>query len=67
MRVGLVEPGLVRTELTEDSSNGMAPITETGYGVLEPEDIADAIVYAVTRPARVAVNEILVRPTEQTR
>ena len=32
---------------------------------LEAEDIADAIAYIVTRPRRVAVNEILVRPTEQ--
>jgi NADP-dependent 3-hydroxy acid dehydrogenase YdfG len=32
---------------------------------LEADDIADAIGYMVTRPRRVAVNEILVRPTEQ--
>ncbi|MBW0104348.1 SDR family oxidoreductase [Pseudonocardia sp. KRD291] len=67
VRVGLVEPGLVRTELSQDPTSGTAEIRETGYAVLEAEDIADAIVYAVTRPARVAVNEILIRPTEQTR
>ena len=33
--------------------------------LLYPEDIADAITYIVTRPRRVAVNELLVRPTEQ--
>jgi NADP-dependent 3-hydroxy acid dehydrogenase YdfG len=33
--------------------------------VLEASDIADAIAYAVTRPAHVCVNEILIRPTEQ--
>ena len=32
---------------------------------LEAEDIADAIEYVVTRPRHVAVNEILIRPTEQ--
>jgi NADP-dependent 3-hydroxy acid dehydrogenase YdfG len=32
---------------------------------LQSEDIADAIRYIVTRPRRMAVNEILVRPTEQ--
>jgi NADP-dependent 3-hydroxy acid dehydrogenase YdfG len=32
---------------------------------MESEDIADAILYIVTRPRRVAVNEMLIRPTEQ--
>jgi NADP-dependent 3-hydroxy acid dehydrogenase YdfG len=32
---------------------------------LQAEDIADAIVYAVTQPERVSVNEILIRPTQQ--
>ena len=34
--------------------------------MLEPEDIADATAYVVTRGRRVAINEVLVRPTEQT-
>lgn len=34
---------------------------------LESEDIANAIVYAVTQPPHVNVNEILIRPTEQER
>ena len=67
MRVGLVEPGLVRSELTED--NGAAQDAESSMelGLMEAEDIADAVVYMVTRPRRAAVNEMLVRPTEQTR
>jgi NADP-dependent 3-hydroxy acid dehydrogenase YdfG len=32
---------------------------------MEAEDIADAITYIVTRPRHVAINEILIRPTEQ--
>jgi NADP-dependent 3-hydroxy acid dehydrogenase YdfG len=32
---------------------------------MQPEDIADAIAYIVTRPRRVAVNEMLIRPTDQ--
>jgi len=31
----------------------------------QPEDIADAISYIVTRPRHTAVNELLIRPTEQ--
>ena len=68
VRVSLVEPGAVATELTshlrpeirEQSARRFA-----GVETLEPEDIADAIEYIVTRRRRVAVNEILVRPTEQ--
>jgi NADP-dependent 3-hydroxy acid dehydrogenase YdfG len=33
--------------------------------ILQSEDIANAIAYAVTQPARVSVNEILIRPTQQ--
>jgi NADP-dependent 3-hydroxy acid dehydrogenase YdfG len=36
-----------------------------GIERLEPADVADAVQYIVTRPRRVAVNEIVVRPTEQ--
>ncbi|GAA4842541.1 SDR family oxidoreductase [Actinomycetospora corticicola] len=64
VRIGLVEPGLVRSELTE----GNGALGEVGeLGVMEAADIADAVVYMVTRPRRVAVNEILIRPIEQTR
>ena len=38
-----------------------------GIEMLGAEDIASAVRYAVTQPRRVAVNEILVRPTEQER
>jgi len=37
----------------------------TGVQPMQAEDIADAIAYIVTRPRHVAVNEVLIRPTEQ--
>ena len=69
VRVSLVEPGAVETELVshnrpevqEGLRQRFASITER----LQSEDIADAITYVVTRPRHVAVNEILIRPTEQ--
>jgi NADP-dependent 3-hydroxy acid dehydrogenase YdfG len=64
VRIGLVEPGLVRSELTE-ANDALDDIGD--LAVMEPGDIAEAVVYMVTRPRRVAVNEILVRPIEQTR
>jgi NADP-dependent 3-hydroxy acid dehydrogenase YdfG len=70
VRVCLVEPGVVETELGSHNRpeirEGMA---ETFKGVerLQAQDIADAITYIVTRPRHVAVNELLIRPTDQQR
>jgi NADP-dependent 3-hydroxy acid dehydrogenase YdfG len=67
VRVSLVEPGAVLTELRDhlrpEIRNQPSPFDDIEK--LEAEDIADAISYIVTRPRRVAVNELLVRPTEQ--
>jgi NADP-dependent 3-hydroxy acid dehydrogenase YdfG len=68
VRVALVEPGAVATELQGHNRPEVKEEIEkrfAGMEVLEAEDIADAIEFAVTRPPRVAVNEVLVRPTEQ--
>jgi NADP-dependent 3-hydroxy acid dehydrogenase YdfG len=68
VRVSLVEPGAVDTEL---QSHNRPEIEQEIRGrfaemdILHSEDIADAIAYVVTRPRHVAVNEILVRPTQQ--
>ncbi|HWV85318.1 MAG TPA: SDR family NAD(P)-dependent oxidoreductase [Capillimicrobium sp.] len=68
VRVSLVEPGGTNTELTDHMRPEVLEVARKRFeGVerLEAEDIADVIAYIVTRPRRVAVNEILVRPTEQ--
>lgn len=68
VRVGLVEPGLVDTELTNTGDDNKPDASRASeLGVLHADDIADAVVHVVTRPARTAVNEMLVRPTEQER
>lgn len=69
VRVGLVEPGTVQTEITNNLSAADRESIEArspGMVKLEPGDIADAVTYMVTRDRRVAVNEILVRAAEQT-
>jgi len=70
VRVTLIEPGATATELAlhnrPEILEGMAQ-TFGGIEIMRAEDIAEAIRYAVTQPRRVAVNEILVRPTEQER
>ena len=68
VRVSTVEPGAVATELTDHIRDGVREQSKAWYAsmeTLQPQDIADAVSYIVTRPRRVAVNELLVRPTEQ--
>ncbi|MFD6280831.1 SDR family NAD(P)-dependent oxidoreductase [Streptomyces sp. NPDC060209] len=68
VRVSSVEPGAVATELTDHIRDGVREHNEAWYAALEtlrPEDVADAVTYVVTRPRHVAVNELLVRPTDQ--
>lgn len=70
VRVSLMEPGAVHTELASHNRDGVREGVEKMYSSmesLEAQDIADAITYIVTRPRRVAVNELLIRPTEQSR
>lgn len=72
VRVTVVEPGFTDTELQGHNTHPLVleqiEKVRQSYGeLLEPEDIADAIVWATTRPNRVNVNEILIRPTGQTR
>jgi len=70
VRVTLIEPGATATELAfhnrPEILEGMAQ-QFGGIEIMHAEDIAECIRFAVTQPRRVAVNEILVRPTEQER
>jgi NADP-dependent 3-hydroxy acid dehydrogenase YdfG len=68
VRSSLVEPGATESELvTHVREEVRANLTSAATEILKAEDIADAVVYIVTRPRRMAVNEILIRPTAQER
>jgi NADP-dependent 3-hydroxy acid dehydrogenase YdfG len=68
VRVVNVEPGLVRTEFPENSyPDAQEYYANKGFSPLEADDVAAAVVYALQQPARVSVNEVVVRPTEQPR
>ena len=71
IRVIVVEPGFVDTELQGHNRDDVREVLEARReeigDVLAPEDIAEGILYAVSRPPHVAVNEVLIRPTRQLR
>ena len=68
LRVSLVEPGATATELASHNRPEVLESLRGQFGQrMEAADIADAISYIVTRPRHVAVNEMLIRPTEQQR
>jgi NADP-dependent 3-hydroxy acid dehydrogenase YdfG len=68
LRVTLIEPGAVATELSSHNREEIQAQIKERFGDidrLQADDIADAIAYVVTRPRHVALNEVLIRPTEQ--
>jgi NADP-dependent 3-hydroxy acid dehydrogenase YdfG len=68
VRVSLVEPGATDTELRLHNRPEIQESMQKRFGEIEllhAEDIAGSIAYIVTRPWRMAVNEMLIRPTEQ--
>ena len=72
VRVTCVEPGFVDTELQGHNQNPIVveqieKVRESTGKVLEAADIANAIVYAVGQPRHASINEMLVRPSGQTR
>jgi len=69
VRISLIEPGAVETELSSHNRPEILEQIKSRFADVErlqSTDIADAISYVVTRPRHVAINELLVRPTEQT-
>ena len=72
VRVTCVEPGYVDTELQGHNTNPMVverikQVKENTGKVLEAEDIARAVVFAIGQPSHAAINEILIRPSAEKR
>jgi NADP-dependent 3-hydroxy acid dehydrogenase YdfG len=70
VRVTLVEPGAVATELAGHNRPEVLDMMARNFAGVTPlqaEDIAAAVLFAVTQPRHASVNEVLVRPTEQER
>lgn len=70
VRVGVLEPGAVKTELNDHHQGDIRAEIEAFFSsieALEAEDIADGVVYMVTRPRHAAIGELWIMPTEQAR
>jgi len=67
VRVTAVSPGFVETEFAAHfhQSEEKAAATYGRFPCLQPEDAASAVLYALSRPAHMAVHDVLMRPTEQ--
>jgi NADP-dependent 3-hydroxy acid dehydrogenase YdfG len=70
VRVVVIEPGFVATELsshiTDPGMRALARDLMSSMRILEPGDVANAVLYAAGQPGHVAVNELLLRPTDET-
>jgi NADP-dependent 3-hydroxy acid dehydrogenase YdfG len=70
VRVMLIEPGAVATELAEHITHAETREATQAWAegvAISAEDIAEVIAFAISRPRRMTLNEILVRPTAQER
>lgn len=71
VRVSVIEPGLVQTELRDHIGNPAVKDAINAWAdslrQLQPDDVAEAILFCVTRPPHVSINEVLMRPTDQER
>jgi NADP-dependent 3-hydroxy acid dehydrogenase YdfG len=67
IRVTAVSPGFVETEFAAlyHRSEEAAERTYRRYPVLQPEDVAEAVIYALSSPPHVQIHDVLMRPTEQ--
>ena len=65
IRVTTITPGVVDTGFFKNIIHGTQTPESIGWGAISPDDIADAIFYAVTRPAGIALNNLTIRPVAQ--
>ena len=64
----VIEPGAVATELTDHITHEETKAATKDFVrdlAIRPEDVAEVIAFAVSRPRRMTLNEILIRPTAQ--
>jgi NADP-dependent 3-hydroxy acid dehydrogenase YdfG len=65
-RVLTIAPGVVDTQFFNHLESGEQSVESIGFGALQPIDVAEAVVYALTRNRHQVINNITVRPVRQT-
>ena len=65
IRVSSVLPGITDTDFFNKMSGGSQTAYDQGWGALQASDIADAVMYIISRPQGVAINELTIRPSAQ--
>ena len=67
VRFSVIEPGFVATELGsfQEATQQFYDMMSAEHEILRADDVASAVEYVVTSPARVAINEIVIRPSHQ--
>lgn len=65
LRVTTITPGVVKSDFFNNQIGSDTTAESFGWGYLEPADIAESIVFALSRPQEVAINNITIRPRAQ--
>jgi NADP-dependent 3-hydroxy acid dehydrogenase YdfG len=65
VRVTVVAPGVTDTAFFQNTISGFHTAEDIGYGSIAADDVADAVLYALSKPPGVSLNHITIRPTAQ--
>lgn len=65
VRVTTLAPGVVDTQFFKNNIDGVDDVDSLGMGAVHPEEVADAIIYTLTRRKDISINYMVIRPTKQ--
>jgi NADP-dependent 3-hydroxy acid dehydrogenase YdfG len=64
-KVTVISPGIVDTNFFNHLESGELKVESIGFGSLKPEDVADAVLYAINAGSGTSINQIILRPNKQ--
>ncbi len=66
IRITVIRPGVVNTAFFKNMINGNQTPEEIGWGSIDPDQVADSVLFAVSQPKEIMLNKIDMRPAAQT-